>query len=276
MTASPQDPPGFATRSELEKAAWDNGFRLDDGLAGGWLQRRSTTASGRILLGARSNSGPWLLALGHPGVWHELAGHYPRAEGPAPVGAAGVLQLANLGDLHAALTRAYQLGRALPDAPLERFNAQAANLPRSTEAERLIVQRIGQDVFRDALMHYWGGRCPLTGITDPPLLRASHIVPWAACESDAQRLDVHNGLLLAAHWDAAFDAGLVGFDDAGRAVAAPALSTAARDALGLDAAPALPRLTEHHRQNLAWHRNRYGLPEGTALVAASNVRPQAE
>ena len=42
------------------------------------------------------------------------------------------------------------------------------------------------------------------------MLRASHSVPWAACASDAERLDVHNGLLLAAHWDAAFDAGRYG------------------------------------------------------------------
>jgi hypothetical protein len=38
-------------------------------------------------------------------------------------------------------------------------------------------------------MDYWGGRCPLTGITEPGLLRASHIVPWANC-TDEQRLDV--------------------------------------------------------------------------------------
>jgi len=42
--------------------------------------------------------------------------------------------------------------------------------PRNTEAERLVIQRIGQDVFRSALMDYWNGRCPLTGITDPALL----------------------------------------------------------------------------------------------------------
>jgi hypothetical protein len=31
----------------------------------------------------------------------------------------------------------------------------------------------------------------LTGITDPALLRASHIIPWSDC-NDEQRLDVHN------------------------------------------------------------------------------------
>ena len=118
--------------------------------------------------------------------------------------------LATLAQLHAALDRVYKLAVSLPDAPLARFQVKTAGLPRTTEAERLVIQRIGQDVFRDALMDYWDGRCPLTGITDPALLRASHIVPWADC-SDEQRLDVHNGLLLSALWDAAFDEGLVTF-----------------------------------------------------------------
>jgi len=47
----------------------------------------------------------------------------------------------------------------------------------------------------------------MTGITDPALLRASHIKLWAACASDAERLDVHNSLLLSSFWDAAFDRG---------------------------------------------------------------------
>jgi putative restriction endonuclease len=63
-------------------------------------------------------------------------------------------------------------------------------------------------------MDYWGGRSPLTGITEPVLLRASHILPWAQ-STDEQRLDVYNGLLLSALWDAAFDAGLVSFGDNG-------------------------------------------------------------
>jgi HNH endonuclease len=54
---------------------------------------------------------------------------------------------------------------------------------------------------------YWKNTCPITGITDSALLRASHIIPWARCESDAERMDVHNGLLLSSLWDAAFDQG---------------------------------------------------------------------
>ena len=108
--------------------------------------------------------------------------------------------------LHAALDRVYKLDVSLRDAPLTRFHARTADLPQTTEAERLVVQRIGQNIFREALMDYWGARCPITSITDPALLRASNIIPWAECD-DAQRLDVHNGLLLSGLWDAAFDAG---------------------------------------------------------------------
>jgi HNH endonuclease len=135
---------------------------------------------------------------------------------PSPVAGPGLatFMLATLPQLHAALDRVYKLAVSLPDAPLARFQVKTSGLPRTTEAERLVIQRIGQDVFRDALMDYLGGSCPLTGITDPALLRASHIVPWAEC-SDEQRLDIHNGLLLSALWDAAFDQGLVSFADDG-------------------------------------------------------------
>jgi putative restriction endonuclease len=60
-------------------------------------------------------------------------------------------------------------------------------------------------------MEYWGGRCPITGLEQPELLRASHIKPWADCATDAERLDVFNGLLLGAHIDAAFDSALISF-----------------------------------------------------------------
>ena len=106
------------------------------------------------------------------------------------------------------LPKVYALGVALPEAPLEDFRAATRNLPKTTETERLVVQRIGQDIFRDRLLTYWQGRCPLTGIMDRGLLRASHIIPWKDCPDDAERLNIHNGLLLSALWDAAFDRGL--------------------------------------------------------------------
>ena len=90
------------------------------------------------------------------------------------------------------------------------------------------------------------------------MLRASHIVPWAECD-DAQRLDVHNGLLLSALWDAAFDAGLVSFTDDGTVLVSPDLSSAAMTELGIENAPRLRNLRDAHHANLGAHRARRGL-----------------
>jgi len=209
--------------------------------------------------------GPWLLSIDHPGVAAELAA-LPSSLVPGP--GLATFGFDTLTALHAALDRVYKLGVSLPDAPLTRFRAQTAGLPQATEVERLVVQRIGQDIFRAALMDYWGARCPITGITDPALLRASHIVPWAEC-GDAQRLDVHNGLLLSALWDAAFDTGLASFANDGTVLASPGLSTPARTALRIEKAPRLPNLRDVHRANLAAHRARHGFSEISPLNEAA-------
>lgn len=205
-------PQSFVVREECEKAASQNGFRRILGEDAGWRAFASTTAHGLIYLAAEGVNGPWFLAVDHAGVVAELEPPSADVRGPGKARYA----FATLRELYAALDRVYALGLSLPDAPLREFETRVANLPRTTEAERLVVQRIGQDIFRTRLMDYWQGRCPLTGITDAALLRASHIVPWAECETDAERLDVHNGLLLSALWDAAFDRALVTFDDQGR------------------------------------------------------------
>jgi hypothetical protein len=252
---APEDAPRFVVRTEAQKAASDNGFRLERGVqSGGWLRYGSTTARGDIWIAGVPPRGPWLLSIDHPGVAKELA-TLPSSPMPGP--GLATFGFDTLTALHAALDRVYKLGVSLPDAPLARFRAKTAGLPQTTEVERLAVQRIGQDIFRAALADYWGTRCPITGITDPALLRASHIVPWSECD-DAQRLDVHNGLLLSALWDAAFDTGLVSFAHDGTVLARPELSSAARTALGLDGEPRLPDLRDAHRANLAAHRARHG------------------
>ena len=242
-----ENPQSFVVASECEKAAWQNGYRRAFGEADGWALFESTTAKGTVWFAAARHEGPWFLALDHLGIVEEL--NLPKADVPGP----GFVRYAfqNLTALYAVMPRVYQLGVTLPDGPLEEFRAAVANLPKSTEAERLIIQRVGQDIFRDRLMTYWQGRCPLTGITDPALLRASHIIPWKDCASDSERLDVHNGLLLSALWDAAFDRGLVTFDDEGLPQFSPKLSETARAALRWQSP--IP-LTDKHRARLVWHR----------------------
>lgn len=244
-----ESPQSFVVREECEKVAWQNGFRRILGEEAGWAAFGSTTAHGTIQLAAAGAQGPWLLALDHVGIIQELGLSVAEIPGPAEARFA----FDSLGALYAALCRAYQLAVSLPDAPLREFELRIADLPRKTEAERLVVQRIGQEIFRARLMDYWQGRCPLTGIADPALLRASHIVPWSDCENDAERLDVHNGLLLSALWDAAFDRALVTFDDEGNPVFSPKLSEEAQNELRWHAPITL---TDAHRRRLALHRRR--------------------
>ena len=240
-------PQGFVVAEECQKVAWQNGFRRAMGEDSGWARYGSTTAKGTIRLGAAGSQGPWFLALDHAGVVEELT--HPRADMPGPGLARYVF--ATLTELYATLAKVYDLALTLPEAPFEKFRAATRNLPRTTEAERLVVQRVGQDIFRNSLLTYWQGRCPLTDITDSALLRASHIIPWKDCPDDAERLNVHNGLLLSALWDAAFDRGLVTFDDEGRPAFSPVLTEQARTELRWH----YPiRLTEKHRKRLAWHR----------------------
>ena len=52
-----EDPPGFVVRTEAQKAAWDNGYRLERGLEGGWLHYASTTAPGTVwIAGANAHA----------------------------------------------------------------------------------------------------------------------------------------------------------------------------------------------------------------------------
>ena len=242
-----QSPQSFVVAQECQKVAWQNGYRRALGEADGWARYGSTTAKGTVWFAAAGHDGPWFLALDHGGIVEELSLQ------PADVPGPGLVRYAypSLTALYAVMPRVYQLGVTLPDGPLEEFRTAVAGLPKTTEAERLIIQRVGQDIFRDRLMTYWQGRCPLTGITDPALLRASHIIAWKDCASDAERLNVHNGLLLSALWDAAFDRGLVTFDDDGRPEFSPKLSETAQSELRWHAP--IP-LTDKHRARLDWHR----------------------
>ena len=148
----------------------------------------------------------------------------------------------------------WRLARSLPDEPLRQFKRRLAELPAATEVERLRKERIGQDVFRKALMLFWDRACAVTGVSHPGLLRASHIVPWSECGSDAERLDVHNGLLLAAHLDAVFDAHLISFNADGRILLSSELSKSDAAALGLAREMRLRRVDPETEQRLAIHR----------------------
>jgi len=79
-----------------------------------------------------------------------------------------------------------------------------------TEILRPTKQRRGQGYFRDAVLNNYDNRCAVTGLPIRELLIASHILPWA--DHEAERLNVRNGIALNRLLDAAFDQGLIAFD----------------------------------------------------------------
>ena len=80
------------------------------------------------------------------------------------------------------------------------------------ETKKVITeQRIKQSFFRRAVLSSYRGRCCMSGLSEPRLLVASHIVPWS--KDKANRLNPSNGLCLSAIHDRAFDKGLITLTD---------------------------------------------------------------
>lgn len=240
--------------AKVEKAAQDAGFDINPVQEGGWLAFRATLFPGQIGVAVRSPGG-YMVGMSDTRWGAKAAadcGHSASLqEGPWP---ALVEEVCAFEALHRLLARAAALGRVMGETPVNAFRACSTGLPASTEAERLVVQRVGQDIFRQALIEYWQGRCAVSGLDVVPLLRASHIKPWAECEADADRLNVFNGLLLAPHLDALFDGGWITFQASGDIQISTSLLEQQRALLGLTGAEQVKGLSEHHEKYLSWHR----------------------
>ena len=59
--------------------------------------------------------------------------------------------------LNATAGAVWRLARSLPDEPLRRYRMRLQEPTGTTEVERLRKERIGQDVFREALMLFGKG-----------------------------------------------------------------------------------------------------------------------
>ena len=88
--------------------------------------------------------------------------------------------------------------------------------------------RVNQDIFRKMVLANYGGKCCVTGLAVPDVLRASHISPWA--EDEKNRLNPENGLCLSATYDAAFDRHLISFDEHYRLIVSKAIKDHYTDA----------------------------------------------
>ncbi len=255
-------PLGLLDRAGLRKAALDAGFDvLSDGP--NCVFGSSSHAPLSCVVGKLAEGGGYGVGLSMATVIRALesaATGLPldlRSTGTADhLGAAppmaGWRRVDHLVALEPLLARAWALSRALPNELERRFERAVAEVG-DTEREATVRQRIGQGLFRQGLMTLWGGRCAITGLAVPELLRASHAKPWAVA-TDVERLDVFNGLLLAAHLDAAFDAGLITVRHDGVVLASAVLAADAAEQLGLKV-PRRVDLQVEHEPYMRWHRD---------------------
>jgi putative restriction endonuclease len=102
------------------------------------------------------------------------------------------------GELKVRLAFGQRAVEGIPDAPERRY------------ASRMVQQRLHQATFREAILTAYGGRCALTGLPEPRLLDAAHIV--VDRDEDLGQPVVPNGLPLSKIHHAAFDANLIGID----------------------------------------------------------------
>ena len=98
--------------------------------------------------------------------------------------------------------------------------------PPGLDGVRLSRYRINQSFFRRSVLSAYNHRCCITGLSEPKLLIASHVKPWAKCVEGNERTDTSNGLCLNALHDRAFDKGLITLDEQFKVVLSPALKSA--------------------------------------------------
>ncbi len=110
------------------------------------------------------------------------------------------------------------LARSLPitgkDYVEEYEDADQSFEGAQTEGIRLGSVRLLQSFFRRTVLASYESKCCITGNPVRALLVASHILPWKSFP--AHRVNPANGLCLVAHFDRAFDRGLIAFDANGR------------------------------------------------------------
>lgn len=150
----------------------------------------------------------------------------------------------------------------LDDAPLtDELQAELESLSEldlsQTEAPRVVRERIGQQRYRKGLEQLWGGRCAVTKVSLPCLLRASHAKPWAECESGAERLSPYNGFLLNVALDALFDQFLISFAADGSIMIAPDLDLGVLAQIGVTPQLHIEGLRPEHEPFLEYHRKRF-------------------
>jgi hypothetical protein len=126
-----------------------------------------------------------------------------------------------------------------------------------TVAGRNVEVRKGQALFRRRLVSV-EKECRITGVRDLRFLRASHIKPWAACNTGDERTDGCNGLLLTPTADHLFDRGWMSFSNEGKLMVASDLPPNVIEKISIDLSPgrSCGAFSSQQKSYLDYHREK--------------------
>ena len=82
-------------------------------------------------------------------------------------------------------------------------NIDITNLPLGKDRDTMVKRRVNQSFFRSAVMTSYDYKCCISGVSNPELLEACHIVGWA--EDYQNRTNPENGLCLNSLFHRAYD-----------------------------------------------------------------------
>ncbi len=182
---------------------------------------------------------------------HNMRG-FEGEEGKKPYGIAVAIESGKVLDEILNLINIIPIRRGSAFEDIEQEMSELKKLSETTR-KTIIDARLGQGKFRADLQAYWKG-CAVTGCAAYKMLRASHIKPWRD-SSNSERLDPHNGLLLTANLDLAFDQGLISFDDLGNILIKKVLSNEDLSNLGIRPEMKLRGIEAEHKFFLTEHRS---------------------
>lgn len=161
-----------------------------------------------------------------------------------PLGA-GALILSHLGDME---TNVCEKSSA---------RKKGGRLTKGGTRETVSQARIGQGQFRDDVLSMWRNSCPITSLSKPELLVASHIVPWSI-SSETEKIDPNNGFPFSPSVDKLFDKGYISFDDNGCLLVKTAvINNQDLKLLGLLPGAKISGINDKHKAYLAKHRELY-------------------
>lgn len=127
----------------------------------------------------------------------------------------------------------------------------------ATEREAVVLARRGQGIFKRNVQMI-ETKCRITGVSRPEHLIASHCKPWRDCDSNQERLDGENGLLLTPNIDHLFDRGLISFEGNGELLIAPVSHRDSLSRMGIpvDGVTRVGVFSEGQRAYIDYHRER--------------------